>query len=809
MILNNKEMEKIFRDDDLDTFKKINNLDDMNLKKHINTYLGISLYLENNNKITLYLANKYGVTYNDYGLIVSKLNKYKFDKVKYYDWQRTFLNIFIHNKANYDEISIIINKLIKIEEWIIIEFLHLFDYRAKNQDLLVKKYPELLYKRLQNYGYDIKHRYITSKIIQNDHEYILKFINNNNLCKWKDLIFEHCDVDLIKKMINRKITSLNEIKKEKYITILCEKNNMAVIKYLVNEGIKLQNTDYYELLGIRTKDIDKLKRNMCRRYNWNAIQPEKLPLNFENNFIEIIEKCNYNINYNRYLYEIIIANRLFDILGKLMIKYPKVKMIKNRKRIYINMFIKKDDIYSFKKMIEHEIIKIDHNSSNLLSKYLTFAIYNNSSNIMKYLKENYNVKCSIFKSDIAPRYNFMEFIKNLEYVEYPINEKILIMAYTSDNIEATDYLIRNKGLKISIKNLLSSEFLCCSTKTISYILNNIKYLSKKKLVDKILENTSLSYKLLINKIKLIIKLTNTTATEISLKYAVRTHNCSLFKYLHKKFNLEISAELLKYLELYTYDRHDYEIPKYVINHVRKDIMTIDNINKFMNMALRSQDIDILKTLENEYNCFPSDDQIYEAININKYRKDFIDYILKDKDIIPENVIETIISDRSVNILYHLYDNHRDKIDFDRLFTIKKINTYTLLNYGGLNFYVFIKDKLKEDITLYTIELFIKNTEKYRFNIYTKKIIKYLLDQKGVITTNIINLLYQKGVITADIINLIKRNKYIHMKGIGKTYKIVENYEPEAGEIPDVNNNEILINNIDEVDLAIKEAEMIN
>lgn len=245
--------------------------------------------------------------------------------------------------------------------------------------------------------------------------------------------------------------------------------------------------------------------------------------------------------------------------------------------------------------------------------------------------------------------------------------------------------------------------------------------------------------------------------------------------------------------------------KYILENVNKNDVKTEHINKIVHLSFESNDISTLKFIESNFAYRPSLEDINTALSNYYCTTELIDYFFEKENNmkIGEQILDQIVANRNINVITHIYENYKNKIDLDQIFTLKKINTYTLLGYGNYEFYTFIYEKINKSITPYTIEIFLKNSYYYTIS----QTIYYLLDQKGVITQSIINLLKLKLK--------IKKGKKIFEK-----YEKIDQYVPNPEEIPDniniiaidelefmIDGEHNKIDEIDEIDQAIKEAEM--
>ena len=813
-------IKEIIKNDDLDSFKKLCNLDKYKQKYKINTNLGVSLHLGNSENITFYLANKNGVTYEDYLIIIRQMAR---QIKKYKDWEKIFLNIFLYNKCGNNEISIIIDKLVNIKAWIIIDYLHIFGYRASNNDLLVFNYPGLLYRNLEKYGYQIRNRLIRDAIIEKDEKNINILINKENYNEWKRDIIQNLPKEIIKTMEDKNFFSMDDLQKDNYMKIACENLNLSVVKYLIELKILPTVDDIYELFCLKLKSKELIYK---KRYYGRIKIRKEYPEGYENDIISIIEMLNNKIKIknNEYIWHIIIEKNFFKLFEKVRSIF-KVKLASYNIDRLILKIIKDDNIGAFKKIIEYEIIKIKQGSGAQLSQYMDNAFKNNSKKIMEYLKREYHTRCSknLLYSYTYNRARFgsvykensTDLINNLEFVDYSMDGNIIKYACCNNNIELLKYLVEERKINISSKYLNLALLNNCSGVFINYMLEHINRIPKKNYVDEILriKNKNWKYrnKPSISMVTNIINKIKGTASDESLVLAIKMGDYNLFKMLHKKFKLNITPDLIYNLSQSRFRSHRIkndsrmEYIKYIIDHTNIEKISNDHIEKITNMGLEFGDISILKYLESNYNYAPSQKDADHILDNYYCTIEHIDYFLKHNDLkITEQIIDCLVSNRKIKNIEHIYDNYKNKIDMDMIFTIKKINTYTLLGYGGYDFYMFIIEKLKKRITPYTIELFLKTS--YGYTII--QTINSLLNHVGCTTETINNLVKSK---------IIKKSKKFLSK-----YKINELYEPSEDEKPD--NINIIGNilddeyddeyddiikenkNLDEVDIAIKEAE---
>ena len=807
-------LKKELLEDDLKTFK-IENFQFYKKYKAI-TNLGICIKFENCGKIAYYLAKKEGVTYDDYKLLLKIMKMNIKNKNKYDQYQKMFLNIFLYNKANIIEISKIIDGLVKISEWMIIDYLHIFGHRANKSNSLIFNYPKILLNKLKNYGYDIEIRFI-KEMLDNNNNNIVNYINKNNFNKWKIEIIKTRSDKCLKNIIENGNVTFEDIQKTDCINLACRYVNVELIKYFIKNNIPIKKENINELIGIGI--IIKRRYRKKRFYmKTNAIREQWYKGKFEKDIIEIIDLLGnkLRINNNEKLWELILKNNFYELYSKMISSGYKVKLNNGMKYGLILNIIEKDDEINFKKLIEHEVIKIKQGANLMLTNFMDMALRYNSKKLIKYLKEELHATCSknintilnyISYNNINNKNN-INLIHNLDNIGYPIKNNLLIFACKRKNLEWIKYLNENKKLKITQKHL----YLCLSENSseqiLKYILSKVGNYNKNNLIDKILSYKKLSRQKSnnIKIIKYIKQKLGGTASAQSLEYAIYLNDFTVLRYLHSVFNFPITIKLLEYTIRYRLPYHfasyvSGEICIYLLKNIKEKINN-ELVEEISRMGYNTFDVKILEFLEKEHNFKPKQADFNSMCIEYGCRIEMIDYFLKyDEMIIYEHLIDSMISNRNMVLINHIYDNYKNKVDFDNIFTLKKINTFVALEYANYEFFVFINEKIKRKITPYTVETYLKYIGYHR----DINILSYLM--------NIIN------VMTATIKNLINLKVKKGKKKLLSKYKLFNDYEPNINEKPD--ENILIINNwdenevydddnenkkIDEVELALIEAD---
>lgn len=817
-----QKIKEIIINDEISEFMKFEDkkLEGIRLIHKFETILELSIKYGNKKKITCYLAKKNGVYYCDYLKLINNLTLNKKNLEEYNSWQTIFLNIFLYNKASTQDIGNIIDKLVKIKEWIIIDYLHIFGFRANNKNLLINNYPKILLKRLESYGYDINDRKIKD-LIKEGKDLDQQLINKIDFEKWVNDICKYRDDKLIDKLMNQKIIDIKDIKSNNCVSLSCQHMNFPLLKYLIKMELYPAKEDIYKLFGLESLSV-KTKRKKIHnwryryrfRLKYNKIKNmnKEYPQNYEKNMIEIIDQLGekFKIKNKEEIWLWLLNHRFFVLFKKLKDLLHKIKINDFSKNDITKEIIKNDEVESFKKIIELEVIKINQGTRKQQMQYMNLAIKFDCKNIIKYLKDELHTNCS---KNILNIINWngnkidLDFIKNLETINFPIKEEVLNKACENGNIELIKYLVEEKKINLTKKHFITALSTNKSKQLVNYIKSNIKGYPKKNLIDKILIDNKKRRRYrrnsFIKNIKYIKDTLEGTASEKALYYALEIRDLKLFKYLHKEFKLKIEPELLDNMPTrYYYGSNNLgKFYGYIIQHLDKQQLNNDRINNIAQISFESNDIETLEFLGKEFNYKPKLQDITRIITYYYCTTDIIDYVMRNLNdfVFQEDMIDLIMGNRNVHILNHLYDNYKSKIPFENIFTLKKINTYVALGYGNIDFFYFVIEKLNKKITSYTIELYLKKS----FDYAIEKCIKYLLDQIQGISENLIEIIKSKN---------IKKSKYIISK-----YKKVNNYEPLQDEIPE-NINILLINNldyddedvqdvkIDEVEEAIKEAE---
>lgn len=821
-ILDKLQLDKLLLDD------KIESIDDSIFNNYRNnriidmTDLGISIKHNNFGAISKYFAKKNGVTLSDYKVLIQKIKKEKTltkQKQIYYEF---FMNIFNYNKATFNEMSMLIDKLVKLSEWLLVDYLHIFGYRGNDKKMLIMKCPDYLLNRYKMYGYDINDKIFYGQI-KNSDEIIITKLNNDNYNEWKAHIFAYVRDDLLLKIINNLNKDENKSKESRLIAqdcmrLACKNWRFEIIKFLLNKNTKLEQENIQNLFGIEYNKMKKKKRRnryIFRRYyqKYKCCENINFPINYEKNMIDIIAniKVEYKIKNGNMIYGVLIKNSFYDLIKKLSSFLGSIQITNYEVVQYVYNKIKNDDLDGLKKLISENIFKMKQGTN--MTKYMDYSILNNSKKIIKFLNDELNVKCSnnihsIYRHRIDKKNN-MELLKNLESINYPINKKLLEFACTKCNYKWVKYLVEEKKIQPS-KKLLTLSLYDGSRIILFYLLSKLNKKFKYN-IDDFLRKICCKYKYryyrsisfhnkIMGNVKFIEKYMGGKITDESLKYALNLANYELFLYLHKKYDFKLKKHLLAENYRYrVYGKTDiFKIYEYILDNISKDEISLDEINKIMDKGYEFGVTEILDQIEKIYNVPIDYINLLNFLSGHNDPNKTIRYVFEKKKYITidEDLCKKILLHCNADTLFYIYNNYPNAIDFKNLLSKKNINTFIMYDEMRIEMLVFINKYFKENISPYTIELLIEH-----HGYLKKQILSLLLEQNFVITNKIMN--YIKKKYTKSI-----------QKQIISKLKVIDEFIPDPDELP---NEGMVVHNIfdddyepmneeDDVELAIKEAE---
>ena len=217
-------------------------------------------------------------------------------------------------------------------------------------------------------------------------------------------------------------------------------------------------------------------------------------------------------------------------------------------------------------MVHYNVINIYDLFKN---RILDLAIINNSKKVISFLNIDLGIVCSknilnifklILENDLYYNYkknfdrneckNGINFLKNLDYINYPLDSNFLFVSINHDDIKCVNFLIKKK---IKLTNKCLEILLFKNNKKIIEKINFKNYNIKiNKLIDrsllffykKCINNINFSHylnnNLIYSNIKNLCNIYKGTLSKSYIKYSLYGLNLKLFKFLKSKFKIKLN-----------------------------------------------------------------------------------------------------------------------------------------------------------------------------------------------------------------------------------------------------------------------------
>lgn len=475
--------------------------------------------------------------------------------------------IFIFGKSKY-----LVNMMIKLNMWYMIELINSIT-PISYKDIYISLINSDVINNLNNMGIyftsDIK-----SLLLYNKYDYIIKYIEDNNLFKNKISFKNLCyvkDKEVLQYLTDNNMVSLkiNDIKKyhkncKLFIINHLIENNLidekpGLIKLIFgNQKMKKKidnNTTlakrYYASYRYRRRTIWK-----TRKYNKKSHTNE-----FRTNIKKYLSLISIeDIPNKRYMKNCILVNKMYDLFIDLI-------NTENEKSFMIDSYdldnlvvhcIKNDDIDRFKILIDRKVLMISivHSKSNIILECIRY----NAKKICGYIINDLKAKITISGSSVIWRnwyrkYSNSQNLRFIKELNIPLNKTILSsLLKRQASVKTIQVLINEFGMSINKSHM--KYIVTYSTDGFYILTKNLSY-NKKKLITTLLKINNKNWKHhrfsdARNKIalSLISKLNEKERNKLLplfLSKAITTDNLSAIQMIKEKYNMIPCCTLIKKL----------------------------------------------------------------------------------------------------------------------------------------------------------------------------------------------------------------------------------------------------------------------
>jgi hypothetical protein len=454
-------LKEKYMDDNVDFFKKIVELEILDLSKN-NKYMMNIAILNNSKKIIDFL--------NDLHIRFDKSKNYHVSKYKRESFIENLLKIgyvfnsnekMLFRNLNIKNISLIEDK-IKIDEKFFLNYLNM----ARNIDNKMIKY---IYDKLENKNIDFINKYFSyiNQIYNTEYSYkIFRFfekIQNNIILKDKTIITIHCISDILLSYVNKNYDIIyNKYVIEKLILLFNDRHPYyykkqinLFIKNIINyiEIIKNLNENYRQILLKILFEINNLK--YLEKF-MDLFEMEYNEINFElfnspenTSFFNILDLFTNKgfIMTDNILFELFDNIYSSNVFNKLYFRYnkninmlnyftnKKINELISRKQI-INILLDlqenhnyKMNLYTFELLLSNYDLK-----ENELYKFL-----NNFNDITENIKKKINKKYKKYNINLD-KYKIIEYIPPQN--EIPQNNLIINNINNNNNLDEVDLALQ-------------------------------------------------------------------------------------------------------------------------------------------------------------------------------------------------------------------------------------------------------------------------------------------------------------------------------------------------------------------------------
>jgi hypothetical protein len=770
-ITRDHEIKKILETDNLEAFKKINT-DDIfdNFRRTIC----------NCNKITLLTCV---LTYNT-GTIARYLVSSNICKPDIHDFitassksHELFIWFILRTDLSRDNFGVLINILGSKKNWILLQFLHMYGYRAYDIKKFFSKLDESNTRFFMKYyskkinSSTVTNNKISDGIIINNYTTDLNKKSLSSACKFRTL-------DYIKHITNNSF----ELDKQS-LNAACIGLNIPVIDYIIkNTQLELTEKNMNVLLLLTVND-DKPKLRRRRRrsaYRYGIHHPMRSCINK----FKAIDKDFYNLfminmikqfvtNKNRYntIHSIVkktidkhILLKNYTLVEYIVANYP-INLLPDSMDNIVLYNIKEDNLESLRTLYKIGIIKPIYISTQ--PYFLDTAYEYDAINIMKHMVCDLSMICSphikykIRHKIMRRKSDPIENIKLLEFFGYPFETdmEILKIFCNRGSVDVIKYLISRN---ITLKNSLAEYSIAAGQFSVANIIlrhnNKITLTGLLDRVTTIMYNERFLYRTDMYNINVIRHLHKMGATGTHKTVNILLKFAQLRSIMYVYQNFDIKADLavitnflskgnqilqtrddflvtfLHFLET-QYDYKVYEQTEEVTNNIisnlikRYDIKTLDHI--------------IGKT---KYKFSMAD--IYSAINFY-YRGtghkllETIMYIESKGVEITKDVLKICIVENCMTVVRYIANKYQFK------YTLKDVHNSLVVEYISIIALANMFRFCDEPPTPYTVQII---TYKY-CNRWNGELVVWILNKVKKVTQEVYNHIVNSKI--THIINALK------------------------------------------------------
>lgn len=792
------KLKTIIINDNIDEFKTI---------KSDETSKSISFVMQHNTgNIFQYVIKNFSIScYNLFQLIN------RIDRENENIYIKLIFDILFYNYFTDEEYGEIINKTVSKKIWNIVDYLHILGHKTNDLQLLLDKYPKDRFRDLQFYGYDLREPMLIYNIKKckniNINELSIEFIQ-----KYKVDILKNLKYNYLKELHQNKLIELNK----NDMIIACENLNVSALLYYIENNYSINNAMIDVLFCVKKNVLTKRNKNKFRnrRYIISKIYNKKIPYDYENNMVKLLDKLHNNnqkILIKNITWRFLFSHNFLQIIDKLYLLGFKPNI--NSFFVYRNIrtAIFEDNLSTIKKYIELNMIKPNKISTN--SKLLDIAILNKSEKVSNFFINNLRMKCSksilidfinSCKNTKRNKIKFIDLVMLLESNDYPINDSVLTHACKIGNKQVIEYMIENKKIKPTTKQL---EYLLLRRKynLISYMLSKGVKIHKKNMIDRLLNyivKNFISYKACFTLIKYVHKKYGATASKKSINLCFKLKSYKILDYISNEFNLtcehipntNICKKLFSSRRLYTKYKttniNGTNFIKYVVDNYQK--LKINLTNELKSMMIyhaiqHSGKKDILEYLVDKFDYKLKIQDIHDILEFHNL--DGLKVMMKQGIEITEELINEIISCSALKFIQVLHEEY--KIDIKKFISLKQLHLYIVSYYLYNIMLQYLIDNIGIEITPYTLELYctVQN------NLFRNEIIIFLINRLNKkITPECKNILLRLIEKEKQYPNRFTRKRNKQLLNIINQCKIIQ-YQPSIDEIVPVHN--LLHDNIDD------------
>lgn len=571
-----RDLLTILKSDDMETFIQKYKLDNLVSKFKYCRRCGPDILpcilAYNCDKIARYVMQTHPPKFNDYTMVIQKMTRHKL-KSKQDGYISLFIEMFPQNLAD-EHIQLLIEKMVRYKLWVILDYVHHMGYRATDINKLVQ-FMDIsridYYKKFYD-KFDITDDNILILITNNDlqlytidKERIVQTINNPTN---KDTLITSSIKHGLRYLMMLEDFGFNV--DNDMLDIVAKDNRIDLVDYLVDKGYELRLDHIYHLIFMPEENVKKskpktnsqkgAKKRAKGRRNYSRWRIESLKKkrakrvvanvnNYDQILAKLVEKFleDASIQFRKVLQKssiYLLQLYCFETLDLFINKYEYVTNFDSR---LINdivwRLINKDDIDNLKRLYKLGVVRevdISKNPSNFDN-----AFCNKSTKMIDYFSNELNMRCTNNTTRGLYRYeNKVDAIKKLQQVGYPFN--------TPMGREAINQIIKSGSLNgLKYLSELGCKFdnhmivLALSENKIvvaNYLLNNGCSVTKRNLLDRVLNKTYQSYwgyykKELNQKTISYISKIGGTATIKSVDILCKKFKFKNVPFIYKTFNI--------------------------------------------------------------------------------------------------------------------------------------------------------------------------------------------------------------------------------------------------------------------------------